>query len=163
MRREGRPSLKQLLLCELGGSNLRPIIIIGEISYITESLARVFSNELSCSVHLFNNIDNWRRSPYTQCAAFMVVDAPARSELSNCHEIVSQIKGFGDDSPIIVISDVVSAIRVAMNFSRGARGYISTSATLDEALAAIRLVLSGGVSVPADIVPPDQPQGEGIS
>jgi DNA-binding NarL/FixJ family response regulator len=142
---------------------LRPIIIIGEISYVTESLARVFSDELLCPVHVFNNIDSWKRSPYTQCAAFIVVEAPTRSGLSNCPEIVSQIKGLGDDSPIIVISDVVSAIRVAMNFSSGARGYIPTSATLDEALAAIRLVLSGGVFVPADIALPGQRPGEGNS
>lgn len=142
---------------------MQPIIIIGEISYITESLARVFSDELLCSVHLFNNIDNWRRSPYTKCTAFIVVDTPARLELSNCPEIVSQIKCFGDGSPIIVISDVVSAMRVAMNFSRGARGYISTSAPLDEVLAAIRLVLSGGVFVPANIVLPGQRPGESNS
>ncbi len=142
---------------------MRPLIIIGEISYITESLARVFSDELLCSVHLFNNIDDWRRSPHTQCVAFIVVDTPARLDLSNCHEVVSQIKCLGDDSPIIVISDVVSAMRVAMNFSRGARGYISTSAPLDEVLAAIRLVLSGGVFVPADIVLPGLRPGEGNS
>jgi DNA-binding NarL/FixJ family response regulator len=90
----------------------------------------------------------------------MVVDAPTRSELSNCDEIVSQIKSLVGDSPIIVISDVVSATRVAKNFSSGARGYISTSATLDEALAAIRLVLSGGVFVPGDIVLPDPRPGK---
>jgi DNA-binding NarL/FixJ family response regulator len=95
--------------------------------------------------------------------AFIVVDTPARSELSNCHEIVSQIKRLGDDSPIIVISDVDSAANVAKSFACGARGYILTSATLDETLAAIRLVLSGGVFAPAGIVPPDQRQGEGDS
>ncbi len=142
---------------------MRPIIIIGEISYVTESLARVFSDELSCPVHLFNNIDNWRRSPYTQCSAFMVVDTPARSAPSNFLEVVSQIKRLADDSPIIVISDVDSPMNVAKSFACGARGYIPTSATLDEALAAIRLVLSGGVFAPADIVPPDQPQGKGDS
>jgi DNA-binding NarL/FixJ family response regulator len=105
-------------------------------------------------VHLFNNVDNWKRSPHTQCAAFIVVDTPTRVELSNCHEIVSQIKCLVDDSPIIVISDVVSATRVAINFSRGARGYISTSSKLDEALAAIRHVIAGGVFVPAEIVLP---------
>ncbi|MGO9431549.1 hypothetical protein, partial [Rhodoblastus sp.] len=157
------PSLKQLSLCELGGSSLRPLIIIGDISYITESLARVFSDELLCSVHVFSNVDSWKRSPYSQCAAFIVVDAPTQSGLSNCPEIVSQIKYLCDDSRIIVISDVVSAIRVAMNFSRGACGYISTSATLVEALAAIRLVISGGVFVPADIVLPGQRPGEGNS
>lgn len=130
---------------------------------MTEALARVLGDELSCSVYLFNDVDNWRRSPYTQCEAFIVVDMPARPELSNCPEIVSRIKRLKDDSPIIVISDAVSAMRVAMNFSRGARGYISTSATLDEALAAIRLVLSGGVFVPADIVLPGQRPGEGDS
>jgi DNA-binding NarL/FixJ family response regulator len=142
---------------------LRPIIIIGEISYITESLARVFSDELLCSVHLFNNIDNWRRSSYTQGAAFIVVDTTTGLDRSICHEIVSQIKCLVDDSPIIVISDAVSAMRVAMNFSRGARGYISTSATLDEAVAAIRFVLSGGVFVPSDIVLPSQRPGDGNS
>ena len=159
-RQEDRHFLMQPLLRELGGSILGPLIIIGEISYITESLARVFSDELLCSVHLFDNVDNWRHSPYTQCAAFIVVDTPAPLELSNSHEVVSQIKCLVDDLPIIVISDVVSAMRVAMNFSRGARGYISTSATLDEALAAIRTVLSGGVFVPANIVLPDQRPGE---
>ena len=138
---------------------MRPIIIIGEISYVTESLARVFSDELPYTVHLFNNIDDWKHSPYTQCAAFIVVDAPARSEPPNSDELVSQIKGLGDDSPIIVISDVDSLINVAKSFACGARGYIPTSATLDEALAAIRRVLSGGFA-PADIVPPDQRQGK---
>ena len=116
---------------------MRPIIIIGKISYVTESLARVFSDELSCSVHIFNNIDNWGRSPYTQCAAFIVVDIPARLGLSNCDEIVSQLKRLGDDSPIIVISDVDSPINAMKSFACGAREYIPTSATLDEVLAAI--------------------------
>jgi len=139
---------------------LRPIIIIGKISYVTESLARVFSEELLCPVHLFNNVDNWMRSPYRQCATFIVVDMPTRPELSNCHEIVSQIKRISDDSPIIVISDAHSANHVTKSLASGARGYIPTSATLDETLAAIRLVLSGGVFVPADIVPPGQRPGE---
>lgn len=142
---------------------MRPIIVIGEISYVTESLARVFSDELLCPVRLFNNIDNWRRSAYTQCAAFIVVDTPVRSKPSNFLEIVSQIKLFDDDSPIIVISDVDSPANVTNSFACGARGYIPTSATLDEALAAIRLVLSGGVFAPANIVPPDQPRGKGDS
>jgi DNA-binding NarL/FixJ family response regulator len=144
----------------MGGSSLRPIIVIGEISYVTESLARVFSDELLCSVHLFNGIDNWRRSPYTQTSAFIVVDTTARSDLSNCNEIVSQLKRLGDDSPTIVISDVDSPVNVAKSFACGARGYIPTSATLDEVLAAIRLVLSGGVFAPAGIVPPDLRQGK---
>lgn len=142
---------------------MRPIIIIGEISYVTESLARVFSDELPYTVHLFNNIDDWKHSPYTQCAAFIVVDAPARSEPPNSDELVSQIKGLGDDSPIIVISDVDSPVNVAKSFASGARGYIPTSATLDEALVAIRRVLSGGLFAPADIAPPDQRQGKGES
>jgi DNA-binding NarL/FixJ family response regulator len=133
---------------------LRPIIIIGEISYVTESLARVFSDELLCPVHLFNNVDNWWRSPYTQCAAFIVVDAPTRPDLSNCHKIVLQIKGLSDDAPIIVISDADSPVNITKSFESGARGYIPTSATLDEALAAIRLVLAGGVFAPNHIVPP---------
>ncbi len=162
-RQNERPSFKQLCNVNTGGSNLRPLIIIGEISYVTESLARVFGDELLCPVHLFDSMESWRRSPYTQCAAFIVVDAPAPSALSNCHEIVSQLKRLGDDSPIIVISDVDSPVNVAKSFACGARGYIPTSATLDEALAAIRRVLSGGVFAPAGIVPPDQRQGNGDS
>ncbi len=146
-----------------GGFSLRPIIVIGEISYFTESLARVFSDELLCSAHLFNGIDNWRCSPYTQTTAFIVVDTTARSDLSNCNEIVSQLKRLGDDSPTIVISDVDCPVNVAKSFACGARGYIPTSATLDETLAAIRLVLSGGVFAPAGIVPPDPRRGKDAS
>ena len=103
----------------MGGFSLRPIIVIGEISYFTESLARVFSDELLCSAHLFNGIDNWRCSPYTQTTAFIVVDTTARSDLSNCNEIVSQLKRLGDDSPTIVISDVDCPVNVAKSFACG--------------------------------------------
>lgn len=145
------------------GLRLRPIIIIGKISYVTESLARVFGDELLCTVHLFNDVDSWRRSPYIQCTAFIIFDAPARPEMSSCLEVVSEIKRLGEDAPIIVISDVDSPANVAKSFAAGARGYIPTSATLDEALAAIRRVLSGGFFAPTDIVPPGQRQGKNDS
>ena len=114
----------------------------------------MLSDELLCSAHIFKNVDSWIRSPYTQCAAFIIVDTSTSLGLLSCSEVVSQLKHLGDDAPIIVISDVDVAINIAESIRCGARGYIPTSTTLDKALEAIRLVLSGGIFAPADIVLP---------
>ena len=127
---------------------MRPLIIIGETYYVTESIARVFSNELSCSVHLFRDVYSWKRSPYVQCLAFIVVDVSASLRLFSCHEVVSQLMVLGNGAPIIVISDVDTPANIENSIRHGASGYISTSTTLPEALEAIRFVLSGGIFVP---------------
>jgi len=142
------------MLRKLGGFDLRQLIIIGENSYITQSLARVLSDELSCSASIFKNVDSWKRSPYTQCEAFIVVDTPTSLGLLSCSEVVSQLRQLDDDAPIIVISDSDATANVTESIRCGARGYIPTSTTLDEALEAIRLVLSGGAVAWADIVLP---------
>ena len=121
----------------------------------------MLSDELLCSAHIFKNVDSWIRSPYTQCAAFIIVDTSTSLGLLSCGEVVSQLKHLGDDAPIIVISDVDVAINITEIIRCGARGYIPTNTTLDKALEAIRLVLSGGVFAPADIVLPGHRPNKG--
>ena len=136
------------MLCNLGGPNLRPLIIIGETYYVTESIGCAFRNELSCSVHIFKDVYSWKRSPYVQCLAFIVVDASASLGLYSCHEVVSQLRDLGNGAPIIVISDVDTPANIENSIRHGASGYISTSTTLREALEAVRFVLSDGIFVP---------------
>jgi DNA-binding NarL/FixJ family response regulator len=50
---------------------------------------------------------------------------------------------------IIVVADEDAADQVVAALDEGARGYVLTSATLSEVMAAIRLVRAGGVFVPA--------------
>ena len=140
---------------------MRPLIIIGEQFYITQSIARVLSGELSCPVHLFRSVDSWKQSLYTQCLAFVVVDVSTSLGLFSCCEVVSQLKHLSNDVPIIVISDVDASATVEENFRCGARGYISTSTTLHKALEAVRLVLSGGTFAPGGTVLPDHRSNKG--
>ena len=50
---------------------------------------------------------------------------------------------------VIVVSDMEEAIEIVEALEQGARGYISMSANLDVAVAAIRLARAGGIFVPA--------------
>ena len=127
---------------------MRPLIIIGKTYYFTQSIARVLSDEFSCFVHIFKNVESWKRSPYKRCAAFIVVDVSNSLGISSCSEEVYQLRCLRDDTPIIVISDVDDAANIIENIRCGARGYIPTSMPLGAALEVIRLVISGGVFRP---------------
>ncbi|MGJ4859809.1 LuxR C-terminal-related transcriptional regulator [Labrys sp. La1] len=50
---------------------------------------------------------------------------------------------------VIVVSDREEALEIVEALEQGAKGYISMSANLDVAIAAIRLVRAGGIFVPA--------------
>ena len=130
------------------GLHLRPLIIIGKTYYFTQSMARVLSDEFLCFVHIFMNVESWKRSPYKRCAALIIIDVSNSLGILSCSEEVSQLRCLRDDAPIIVISDVDDAANIMENIRCGARGYIPTSMPLGAALEVIRLVLSGGVFRP---------------
>jgi DNA-binding NarL/FixJ family response regulator len=62
---------------------------------------------------------------------------------------LEQLKQALGQAPIILLSDEDGADRIFEALERGARGYIPTTATLEVALGATRLVLAGGTFVPA--------------
>lgn len=65
---------------------------------------------------------------------------------------ISAIKQGARDIPVIVISDVEDPETIIDVIGSGAQGYIPTSASLDVALEAMRLVRVGGTYLPASAI-----------
>ena len=66
-----------------------------------------------------------------------------------------------DAPPVVVLSPADDFDGVVEAIGQGARGYISTQATVDHVIAAIRYVLAGGVFVPASsVLSSKKPQAE---
>jgi DNA-binding NarL/FixJ family response regulator len=62
---------------------------------------------------------------------------------------LTQLKSVCPAAPIIILSDVESVDYIREALEQGARGFISTSATLDVVVEATRVVWAGGTFVPA--------------
>ncbi|MBL6854474.1 MAG: response regulator transcription factor [Alphaproteobacteria bacterium] len=71
---------------------------------------------------------------------------------------IASLAGAFPDTPIAVISGTANSEDVRASIRAGARGFVSKTATADHLAHTIQLVLSGGTSVPADMLSaPDIP------
>lgn len=66
-------------------------------------------------------------------------------------ESLEQVRGKAPDVPIIVLSAEQDAIIIRQCIDAGAMGFISKSSSHAELLAAIQLILAGGIYLPRDV------------
>lgn len=115
---------------------------------------------ISMSLHMcYNNLSVVSLSSVEELAtididlmsvAFIMFNLHQRRPSSlDVEQGLKQIKSLCPTAPIIILSDIESVDRVREALDRGAQGFISTSATLDVAVGATRVVSAGGTFVPA--------------
>jgi len=131
-------------------SNFAPIVVIGQRALFREALGHYIGEEFGCPVATYPDIESWQRESPDLCTALIFVDTFANAERQRSLENISQLKNSGSSAPIIVFSDAEGVDQIAESLNCGARGHVPTSTPLNIAMKAIRIVLVGGVYVPAD-------------
>ncbi len=80
----------------------------------------------------------------------VLVDVIAQ-DLDELSEI-GQLRRYAPDAPVVVFSDGVDRRYVLRAIDSGAIGVVSKTANLDESLKALKIVLSGGIYVPPEVM-----------
>ncbi len=70
---------------------------------------------------------------------------------ANGFELLSRVCGVAGSVPVVVLSASDSAAHVQKSLDCGASGYLSKASARDLLISALRLVLAGGVYVPAEL------------
>jgi len=128
-------------------NELGHVAIIGKQILIKECLAFCISSEFGFSVSLFDDFDaieQYHGNP--TFSLLIVIDESARS-----YPVNEALQTFGNSrTPVIVVSRGDDPDLVSEFLRNGARGCIPCTTTIQVALKAIRLVLVGGVFIPAN-------------
>ncbi len=130
----------------------RPIAIIEPRTLFRECMAQCIGNDLGCAVETFRDFESWRDASMDASPSMIVVGISG-AVASNDHryqDIVSQFVQMGKGAPIVVLSDSREFDQIAASLRAGARGFIPTDSSLSATVGAMRLVLVGGVFVPAE-------------
>ena len=137
--------------------SLRPddlghIALIRKQVLIRESLARCISLEFGCAVSAFDDLNDFEQHHADPALTLVIlIDENARS-----HAVGEALQDFANSAfPVIVVSQADDPDRVSELLRSGVRGCIPSTTTIQIALQAIRLVLVGGVFVPANSGQPD--------
>jgi DNA-binding NarL/FixJ family response regulator len=131
-------------------SSSAPIVLIGQRALFREALGHYISAEFGCPVASYPDVESWQKASSDLCTALIVLDIFDKTENQRCLENICQLKESGNTAPIIVFSDAEGVDQIAETLKCGARGHVPTSTPLNIAMKAIRIVLVGGVFVPAD-------------
>jgi DNA-binding NarL/FixJ family response regulator len=131
----------------IGQDDLGRVAVIGKQVLITECLARCISSEFGCAVSIFDDFNTYQQNHADPAFSVVIlIDESARS----C-SVSEALQNFADSrTPVIVVSRGDDPDLVSELLRNGARGCIPSTTTIQVALQAIRLVLVGGVFVPAN-------------
>ena len=113
---------------------------------------------------LASYLPEWLVQPISGPADLEGQQSPVRASLVilNVHHLemasaevardLKEIDVLAPGRPIVIMSDRSEASEVTLAFELGARGYISASMAIAEAVGAVRLVAAGGTYVPAIVL-----------
>ena len=120
------------------------VVLIEKRTLLRECLARNISTGLSCAVVSFENIGSWQAS--VDIRASLIIFSGEGYDRDH----IRQLSETGSGHFIVILSDAPDFDNITESITCGVRGYIPTNTSLNVTIAALRIVLAGGVFVPAD-------------
>ncbi len=115
-------------------------------------MAYCIGNDLGCTVETFSDFGAWRDASMDRPPLMILVgiSGVAAGSDQRYQDIVSQFVQPGTGAPVVVLSDTREFNQIAASLRAGARGFIPSDSSLSTAIGAMRLVLVGGLFVPAE-------------
>lgn len=83
-----------------------------------------------------------------------------RADDDKVHAIVARLQAAARHIPIVILSDMEKGEAARSALQLGARGYIPTSESLSVMIAALRLVVAGGIFIPMNALAAAEPAAE---
>ena len=128
-----------------------PIVLIEPRGLIRECLMRSLQTATGYSVRGYGSIATWLQHAEAREACLIVLSCAAEVTAS-VDDHMAELAAAGVKLPIVVLSDNQDPDHVFEVMEKGAKGLISSDITLDVAVQALRLVIAGGVYIPASCV-----------
>ncbi|SHE99495.1 DNA-binding response regulator, NarL/FixJ family, contains REC and HTH domains [Kaistia soli DSM 19436] len=98
----------------------------------------------------FGTVSEWLGAQATKANLAVIVQRGERPSASELQRDIERLRGATIEAPIILISDDEDPNTILRSLDFGVSGYIPSSVGLDVAFEAMRLVVAGGVFVPAN-------------
>jgi DNA-binding NarL/FixJ family response regulator len=138
-----------------------PLAVIESKAFQRECLSRCLKLATANDVVSFPTVEAMVASERLPAISFVLLATDDNIEMSELRRQLGLLAQFVGTAPIVVLSNVEEPDAVLGALGSGAKGYIPTSAPLELAIEAMRLVKAGGVYVPASILltarPPSVP------
>ena len=131
---------------------LKQIVLIDDRTFIRDCVSRCLEASYDeVALSSFSTIEDYLKADidFNQVAFIMFSIHQRRPSSPDVQKSLTQLKSVCGAVPIIILSDVESVDYIREALEQGARGFISTSATLDVVVEATRVVWAGGTFVPA--------------
>lgn len=125
------------------------IVVIESRAFLRECLSRCLKVATSNEVLSFASVEALLASTNIPSISFVVLVADDNAQGAELRRQLASLGQLAGRAPIVVLSNVEEPDAVLNALNSGAKGYIPTSAPLDVAIEAMRLVKAGGVYVPA--------------
>ncbi len=143
---------EQIRLNEVTGLGLNlasspSVVIIEARSLIRECIALSLQKKLALPVLAYPNLESWSSDPAGSSACIVILSGLDRETEITQSDTAHSSKQ--EPVPVVILSDDFSLDQMSNVIRSGAKGYIPSNTPLEVAAQAIRLVLSGGVFLPA--------------
>lgn len=128
------------------------VVIIEARALIRECLALSLQEKLELPVLTFASVRKWSEDPACSSACVIILSGVDRQVDAEQTALLRELSSWERDVPIVVFSDNENRNNIAASLRCGAKGYVPSDTPLEVAARAIKLVLVGGVFVPANVL-----------
>jgi DNA-binding NarL/FixJ family response regulator len=136
----------------LSGAFSTCLIIIETRALIRECLAMCLQKKLGLPVLSYTDVSAWSQDPAGATACVIILSGVEKQIDSEQTELIRELSHWEKEIPVVVFSDSENRNQIANSLRCGAKGYIPSDTPLEIVARAIKLVLVGGVFVPANVV-----------
>ncbi|WP_363347208.1 response regulator transcription factor [Methylocystis echinoides] len=127
------------------------LVVVENRALIGECLALCLQNKLRLPVLTYPDVKSWAEDPLGSSACAIILSGLER-QISEQFEIIRELCRRQTGVPVVIFSDTEKKDQIAKSLRCGVRGYISSDTPLEIAARAIKLVIVGGVFIPAALV-----------
>lgn len=137
--------------CPQGAFSQPSLVVVENRALIGECLALCLQNKLRLPVLTYPDLSSWSRDPAGSSASAIILSG-ADHQRSEQYDILRDLCRRQATVPVVLFSDNENKNQIAKSLRCGVRGYIPSDTPLEIAARAIKLVMAGGVFVPATLV-----------
>ncbi len=127
------------------------LVVVENRALIGECLALCLRNKLKVPVLTYPNLTSWSSDPAGSCASAIILSG-AEHRRSDQYDILRELCRRRTEVPVVLFSDCENKEQIARSLRCGVKGYIPSDTPLEIASRAIKLVMAGGIFIPANFV-----------
>ena len=130
-------------------SHSKTIAFIEKRALLRDCFVRCLRGVEAAKIITFPDVTSWARAPEKKTTDLVILFVSEHADIEDFDHELAPLMEMDRELPIVLISNCEGIDPISSVLQRGMRGYIPTSHSLDVAVEAIRLVMAGGIYLPA--------------